>query len=197
MNKEILLRLVNKMESTILENGELPFLERQMLRLSMQEEFGDEVVWCLLEISSARKVWPIWRRNFPNEKAPLELLIEAETQLLKGSTKSIDIVEIGRIKTQIENKFLLGETVFNSVYAGFSCLAAARNVFFGVPSIQEVSSELDLDVDEWDASFIASLAFAGGAVWEENPGNPKLRREFWKWFLEKAAELVTEPRIII
>ena len=50
-----------------------------------------------------------------------------------------------------------------------------------------VGAVLDTDLDpyEWDCSFYASMAYAGGAWWDEASSKTK-RVEFWTWWLEEA-----------
>ena len=93
---------------------------------------------------------------------------------------------LGRLKADLDGKFLLGEASFRAVYAGFSCWATAGEVVSPADDgLSSAISELDLSPEDWDACFFASLAVSGGATWDRI-GDPEARREFWRWYLEEA-----------
>jgi hypothetical protein len=57
----------------------------------------------------------------------------------------------------------------------------------GAPETADGGSERDIEVEDWDACFLASLAACGGAVWEEDSASDDaLRRDFWEWYLDTA-----------
>src|SRR5262249_12967426 len=44
----------------------------------------------------------------------------------------------------------------------------------------------DLDADQWDTAFWASLAEAPSLPWMSDPGDVEPRRAFWRWYLSEA-----------
>jgi hypothetical protein len=90
------------------------------------------------------------------------------------------------MKTYLDNKFADGEDSFQAIYAGFACWAAARTVLLDPEPRTGVTSEREFDAEEWDASFLASLAYSGGATWEVDAGDLRKRREYWMWFITSA-----------
>ena len=48
-------------------------------------------------------------------------------------------------------------------------------------------SDFDIDAEDWDACFHASLATAGGAAWD-GMFDEEQRRHFWQWYLEELIE---------
>jgi hypothetical protein len=53
----------------------------------------------------------------------------------------------------------------------------------GLVDYGAVSHDQDIDPEQWHAAFFASVAEAGGAVWEKGVGSAVRRREFWTWYL--------------
>lgn len=166
-------------------DGELPLRWREALRRLLGESFGTPRAWQFLELACARRVWPVWRARFPGEEQPIVLVSDAESDL-EVSTTTITAQRLASTKTYLDNKFVLGEEALAAIYAGFSCLAAARGVIVGLEAHDTAESELDLEPESWHASYLASLALTGGAIWEESGANPSKRRQFWLWFLSDA-----------
>jgi hypothetical protein len=176
--------------ASIDENGELPFLQRRWLQEELKHRFGPEkgdLIWLALENISAHKVEPIWEERFPSETAPIDLLRNADSGLVNVENAEALKKLLPKIKTFLDDKLVLGVDCFRAVYTGFACWVAAGNVAYG-PSdiIDEGDSELEIDPEFWHASFYASLAYAGGAVWETGVGDSDKRREFWTWFVCEA-----------
>ena len=166
-------------------DGEIPYPFRRALRSALRGLAGDQPAWRWLELICAQKTAPIWRVRFPDENAPIALAAAAERQLLSGVV-SVSSDQLATVKTFLDDKFQLGEEAFPAIYAGFACWAAARSTYFNSEPSAYAISEQGLAPEEWDASFMASLACAGGAVWEQGVGSATLRREFWLWFLAEA-----------
>ena len=180
-----LLITIRELTDSISEDGELPLWKRYSLR-DLLKRNNDLERWHVLESISAHKVEEIWEQHFPSSRFPIELLRIADSVMVGAD----DVGQLGKLlletKSALDEKLLLGEQYFRAVYAGFASWAAARNVVYGSPTISDhSSSEMDIDPEQWDASFYASLAWAGGAVWEE-VGDAGKRREFWIWFLNEA-----------
>lgn len=167
------------------KDGELPLHWREVLRIVLGESFGTELAWQFLELGCARKAWPVWRAHFCGDEQPILLVSDAESHL-QGRATTLTAERLASIKTYLDDKFVLGDGVFPAIYAGFSCWAAARGVIIGLEAHDTAKSELELEPESWHASYLASLALTGGAVWEEAGSNPSIRREFWLWYLSDA-----------
>lgn len=166
-------------------DGELPYRQRRALRAALRQSWGHERAWQFLELICARKVLPIWSSRFPAEQEPAALVSGAEDYLL-GRREVIAPARLASAKTYLDDKFLLGEEAFRAIYAGFACWAAARTVLITQFVPVDADSEQEIDPSRWDASFMASLAYSGGAVWEGAIGDSALRRGYWVWFLTEA-----------
>ncbi|HSE15781.1 MAG TPA: Imm5 family immunity protein [Pyrinomonadaceae bacterium] len=180
MEKTHLANTIRELIDSIDENGELPLVKRYALRDLLKQDR-----WYMLESISAHKVQNIWERQFPSDRFPTELLRIADSSLIEANDAGLLGQMLSESKAALADKLLLGQEYFCAVYAGFASWAAARNVVYGSPIISDASSEIDIDPDEWDASFYASLAWSGGAVWEQVADSDK-RKEFWIWFINDA-----------
>ncbi len=190
MNMHELKKYLESVSASIDIYGELPYIQRlsiynELKKLSIAYDF-DNMIWKNLEVVCTRKVLPIWFECFPNENTPVLLLDKAVKQLHEGEYVEGQTELMGNVKTYLDNKFDLGEDVYKAIYVGFACWASAGNVFYGFEPPSEAKSELELEPEEWSAAFYSSLAFSGGAVWEEGVGDSGKRREFWLWYLKEA-----------
>lgn len=189
MNIKEFHKFLESVTESIDNNGEIPYVQRLAIHNKLKE-FSKEhqptnMIWKTLELICARKVLPIWLEYFPNENNPIEILDKAEKQLFEGKEFEDSTMLMAELKAYLDGKFDLGEKFFRAIYSGFACWAASGSILFDIECI-EAESELELEPDDWNASFIASLAYSGGAVWEESVGDSKKRREYWLWFLNKA-----------
>lgn len=166
--------------------GELPRPARLRLRDGLIG-IGVRLAWGELEAAAARHVRHHWDARFRGNDEPWVLLDDAlaahrsETTLADG-------------KRRLDGCWALLLDLhrgpdFRPTYAGFAAHAAAWVCAGGARSA-EGASELDIDVEDWDACFFASLAACGGAVWEpDETSDDALRRAFWEWYLDAAAQL--------
>ncbi len=167
-------------------DGELPYPWRKRIWAAFIDQLGSDLgirAWSAVQVACAHRVRPVWHSTFPQEEEPMIILRAAEEGMASGVDQSGLESQFGSLKAFLDDKLTLGQEYFAGIYAGFACLAAAREVVYRREP-PDISSELELDPDEWDASFYASLAEAGGAVWEEGVGDAEARRKYWKWFLE-------------
>ena len=77
-----------------------------------------------------------------------------------------------------------------AVYVGYAAADVVNTALYDLPALQgddtaEPIQDEDLDPYEWDASYYAALAAAGGAPGEEG-SDPERRRTFWRWYLSEA-----------
>ena len=186
---EALSTAIDTAMGTIADDGELPLAARRTLFRTID---GD---WSYAEISAARHVLPIWTVLYPATR-PFELISLAERATHDPSLRASLSDAVDQFEPQLEDLLLrLPEAgPYASLMAGFSAVAAGHWVLGNLPT-GSGSSELDLDPSEWDASFYAAVAWAGGATWEE-VGDPARRREFWTWFLTKAIPAAISRRVI-
>jgi hypothetical protein len=140
-----------------------------------------------LGLACAKRVWPVWQSTFPVGSRPMNLAEAAVSGLNKRNVHAVLTErELAAVKTDLDNKLLLGPEYFRAIFAGFACWAVTRDVLSwnnrrAVPG----DNELQVPPEDWDPCFFASLAVTGKAVWEGGEGSD-MRREFWNWYLTSA-----------
>jgi Immunity protein Imm5 len=172
------------------EGGELPYAARRQLLGQLAQYLPDRNASVAfkgrLGLSCARRSWPVWQAAYPEETRPMAAAESVVTQAIAGQSDTARGQELlGEVKADLDERLLLGEAFFTAVYAGFSCWAAARDVLAPEAAPPPAESELQLSPEEWDPCFFSSLALAGGATWD-GQGDPRIRRAFWRWYLEEA-----------
>jgi Immunity protein Imm5 len=172
--------------------GELPLTVRRRLRESLVALLpgdGSALTFvAVLGLACAKRAWPVWRAAFPSEYQPMNLAETAVSRIREGGTSEAwNGRDLMKVKTYLDNKFLLGQEFFPAVYAGFASWAVSRDVLsWDHPKVTRGDTELEISPEEWDPCFLASLAIAGGAAWERIQNSDIRRREFWHWFLTTA-----------
>ena len=171
--------------------GELPLAARRRLREDLIARLpGDRYALCFiasLGLACAKRVWPVWRTAFPVESRPMNL---AEAAVLGINKRNVSAVlterAISAVKTDLDNKLLLGPEYFRAISAGFACWAVTRDVLsWNNRCAVQGDNELQVSPEDWDPCFFASLSVTGKAVWEGNERSD-IRREFWNWYLTSA-----------
>lgn len=180
----------------ITEQGELPLPVRDGLKSALRRLCAsDEVffrLWGRLQLGCAQYSHWVWRRQFPNDPDPVQF---AENCLQQRCAQESALVELAHLRKSLDDKLLLGPDVFPAVYAGFAGWAAARDMLGGPRATGLAQSELDVDPQDWDACFQASIAVAGAATWEDGGGDREQRRQFWRWYLTEAIPNAVENHI--
>lgn len=163
------------------KKGDLAFEVRAEICASLGD--GDARPWCSLEIESAAKVLPIWSARYPATQ-PFDLLSASREALMSDTDKHRLVTGASTFKTVVDD--LIYESHGRNMaplYAGMAAVAAAQSVVHGPP--RPFLPELTANVEDWPASFLASIAAAGAATWERPSGSSDARREFWAWYLSE------------
>lgn len=193
MNAGSIHEAIGEATAAITGNGDLPLPIRDRLkelvrRLSSNEQAFAHV-WAQLQVKSARHVRSIWLDRFPQDAEPI-LFAEQCFEHRLDAERTSDRRGLADLRTELDNKLLLGEGYFPAVYAGFAAWAAARDILAGPRPTGLGGSEFTVDPLDWDACFLASIAVAGAATWEANGGDTRRRRGYWEWYLSEA---IPEP----
>ena len=139
-----------------------------------------------LELNCASKVLVNWESCQLTDNFANELLDIVENYLQnQGDTKELEN-RTNSLYAQAENIMYEGEDNFVAAYAGFACISAAYCVLYDIPFETLGIPEIEVDYDEWTASFYASTSYCGGAAWEENVGEDLTRMVLFQWFLDYA-----------
>jgi hypothetical protein len=177
------------------DNGELPLPDRKRLWAAMgpRDVVGGRAIIApgvrrrtRLALQATERVFPVWEQTFPTNLGPQRMVAVAEDY----SAQRIDFKTAWNLKNRFWGELeSLGSI---AVAVGFSSCQAVTTALsderFDPVNIQNKIFDRHLDPYEWDASFYASVAHAGSALWEANPNSGR-RREFWEWYIREAVPL--------
>lgn len=167
----------------IAEDGDLKRPLRGRLHREIEELRGRSVWPEYLRLSAACAVraWPVWQARFDDELPHASPEAEATTER-PALRLAGDRAGLNKLNTFLDNRLRLGSDAFPAVAAGLACWAANRDVLLGRFAAPVELDEGEVDSEDWEASLYASVAVAGGAVWD-GAGDRELRRAFWEWYL--------------
>ncbi|MHA6883110.1 Imm5 family immunity protein [Ralstonia pseudosolanacearum] len=78
--------------------------------------------------------------------------------------------ENGNFHTSVVDLFEHGDVAFVAAYAGMATFSAVNTVLYDTNFDLFGENEQNVPPDDWDASYYASLAVSGSAVWENKVG---------------------------
>ncbi len=139
-----------------------------------------------LDLLTVERVQPIWDQTYPDDPSVAEV-IDAARQVLDGR-QSVDWADDlrGRAWVSFLNR-MNADHQFPAGYVGAAATAAlstaARDKRYSTVPID--ADDYDLDSEDWDTSFMAAMASAGGEVGDPVASDER-RRDFWEWYLQEA-----------
>ena len=140
----------------------------------------------VLDLLAAERVKPVWERTYPSYPIVDQVLDAARRTIAEGpsATSGEDLAD--RADREILDR-MNTDGEYGAGYAGHSACAALMTAL-RTKSYEHVAPELDdddLDPEDWDASYLASLAEAGGSA-DDPHADIERRRGFWRWYLAQA-----------
>src|SRR5215813_13350294 len=140
-----------------------------------------------LALLTTERVLSIWEQTFPTNLGPKHMLATAEEYL----AQRIDFKTAWDLKNRFWGKLEnLGSIAVTVGFAACQVVTTALNdERFNPEDIETELFDHNLDPYEWDASFYASVAYAGSAPWEAE-SNSTRREEFWEWYIKEAVPRV-------
>ncbi|WP_164863626.1 Imm5 family immunity protein [Agromyces sp. LHK192] len=183
--------LLDDAERSIDPRGELPASSRLVLHRGMDELLSSihanagHYTRAKLAVACAASCARHIDRHPDAAAAAAKALEHAELVLQGAYDAEMLEAENEALHAVAESLMGLDAPFVPAIYATFATHAAVNTVLY--------DSDFDtLGIDEhiaapadWDASFYASLAHSGGAVWETT-GDDRVRRAFWEWYLREA-----------
>ena len=174
------------------EHGELPLAHRRRIweALGQAPEGGHGSPGhrrrTILDLITVEHVKPLWDRTYPSD-GTVEELIDAARQVLDDRHPPEWADEL-QSRRWVEITDRMGED--HQLVAGYvgtaACCAlstAAHDKSYA--DLPPDTDDYDVDSEDWDASFLAAMAAAGGEVGDPDASDGR-RREFWKWYLREA-----------
>jgi hypothetical protein len=134
---------------------------------------------------------------YPNEKQKAERVLKNSIDTLQGKYDS-DVLESENEMLYTDSVNLMNEAkpFVPAVYGSFACNAAVNTVLYDSDFDSLGIDEKISAPEDWDASFYASIAHCGAAVWEGTGDNSK-RKLFWLWYLNQAIPFAWDTDIPI
>lgn len=142
--------------------------------------------------ASVRKVLPVWDAAFSEDNAPQHLL-EVANAIIAG--------DIGHKQakagwnenwTYFDDLAYDNEALQPAVMVGYAAnqlmLVAMQDEQFPAAPDPELVTDQELEPRDFDPALLASIAAAGGAIWEAKT-NKKARRAFWNWWVASASSI--------
>ena len=197
--------LFDQAAEEVAESGALSFPTRRQLWLALgewewrEEDDPEDTPRTLAEAlkkraglawACAKKVMPVWSAYAPDDKTPQKLL-KAVRDYLDGKIPAETLkkaLEEGGFLDRAEK-----EPYSTAPAAAMAAWQAAWAAWLDEPLLaQRYADAIDseLDYDDWDAAYLASVAW-GGRDEEAQPGERAVQRmRFWVWYLELLAPLL-------
>lgn len=198
--------LFGRAAEEVAETGQLSFPTRRRLWLALgeweqrEEDDMEEQPRSLdgplkkraeLALACAKKVMPVWRAYAPEDKVPQKLLKAAADYLagkITAEKYGTALWGTGSLLDRAEE-----EPYSTAPAAAMAAWQAALTAWLDEPLLARRyagATEDELDYDDWDAAYLASMAWAGRDE-EAQPGEQAVQRmRFWAWYLEQLAPLL-------
>lgn len=120
-----------------------------------------------LELNCALKVVQNWDLCELADSSARQLLSDAD-KFLVGELESEDLRRRKILfYREVEDLMDNGPEYFVAAYAGFACVSAVNAALYDLNFETLGLPEIETEPDLWTACFLASVAYCGGATWEE------------------------------
>jgi Immunity protein Imm5 len=146
-----------------------------------------------LAVAAIQKVLPLWEAVYPSDRSPHAALELVEKVLAGSVPAAVATREADRLWTYYDDLSYKDATDVSVVAVGYGAVQAIREALsdapFGCEDVNDATKNIEVDPYAFDAAFLASAAYAGGATWQPE-SDAKKRLEFWKWWLTTAVPAV-------
>jgi Immunity protein Imm5 len=130
---------------------------------------------------AAEHVLPIWHAEAPDNHGP-ERMLELARQRLEREVSEDEAEELSdRFHAEAERLASRKEISQRALAAGDAARVVVPEVDIGDYDEPPDADDEDLDPDNWEAAYVASVAAAGYP-----DDDPEARRAFWRWYLDEA-----------
>jgi hypothetical protein len=184
-SEELIVRLLAWLKKSPV--GDLPLAYRKRLWSTITEGTSDEekkITLTQLDSLCVRHAEFIWAEKFGNTHDIDRILSIAQDTATDNITKKtaldirddfyVDVVENQEYEQKEYPVMFVGHAAANTI-------ATATDDFVYDPTDRR--TDIELDPDAFEPSFLVASALAGGM---EEDGDVMLRREFWEWYLSIA-----------
>ena len=174
-------------------DGELPLYNRRKIWKAFGDRDKDSngsptgLGWqrrSRLAVLCVQHILPLWQSVYPSDERPQQMLKIAD-QLMQSAYDADKAL-------QEQQSFFdeLGDVANEDISAACVGYASVQAVTISAVDLEgddfdPAETDHDLDAYQWDASYYASMAVAGGDIFVEG-SNVDQRVAFWDWYLKKA-----------
>jgi len=137
-----------------------------------------------LALACAERVLPVWERCFPPED-PRRMIQTTEAYLRGEQTWDTAYEVQNRFAGGLQNATDLEPETQCAAYAGHAAVAVVQTALSDEMIDEDIESDEELELGEWDAALFAAAAYAGDLPWGGHL-DPHRLREFWRWYLDTA-----------
>lgn len=146
--------------------------------------------WIYLHALAVRRILSVWHAACPTRNDPEVLLSKADSFFMDRFDRSAIEQLVYRDRERILSRGQLGYFQWLVLWASMSvlesCLVAfTRPTEFYPRLINYEIQNRDLDCNDWDASYAASVVASRGRAWEP-ASDAQARQRFWFWWIEEA-----------
>ncbi|MBM3982890.1 MAG: hypothetical protein FJ304_21990 [Planctomycetes bacterium] len=139
--------------------------------------------------ASVRRVLPIWDAVLSDDSAPHHLL-EVANAIIAGDIGNKQAKAAWNENwTYFDDLAYDNEELQPAIMVGYAAnqlmLVATQDEQFPAAPDAELVTDQDLEPRDFDPALLASIAAAGGAIWEPETST-KARRAFWNWWIASA-----------
>lgn len=172
--------------------GHLPLKHR----IELMKSINDPTIVNKIFLECVKKVYPIWKSEYPEQRLMADIQREINDYLYKGTRNKEGLIAMA---DQHRNYFV-NQSEFVAIF-GLAVFSLLYSIACDAASILEVEDyrgedDGDFDYEYWNPDFLASMAYAKG-----NPfigvGDIQKRKEFWLWYLETVNILIKSPSSFI
>jgi len=130
---------------------------------------------------AANHVLPIWHAEAPDHDGP-DRMLELALRRLEREVSEEEAEDLSdRFRAEVERMRSSGRISHRAHAAGDAARVVVPQVDVGDYVEPDEVDDFDLDPDNWEAAFVASIAASG----YPDP-DPEAMREFWRWYLDEA-----------
>lgn len=168
--------------------GHLPLFFRNKLLYSI----NDKEVINRISILCAFKVYPIWKASVHYDYKIIDLLASCEDYCNHKISQTALEQKADELYNYVQS--LNDGKNFAALMAGSSSVQVAYELINDtIYDENENIDDFDIDSTEWDASFLASLAYNGGAESINDIQHYK-NKEFWTWYLTDCTSMAYDKK---
>jgi hypothetical protein len=139
---------------------------------------------------SVEKVLPLWNSLLPSDNTPVRALELADKVMTGNMSRDVVDKEAGSLWSHVDDILWRHEDMQSIAMVGYGAIQVIRGAMsddhFLLESC-EGASDSELEPYDYDSSFLAAIAYSGGATWEAGSNSQK-RFEYWTWWLTSAVD---------